>query len=104
MPGGYTDAIVGPSYRLALDLRAAYQAGTGVPPSNYIGSGGLAARSDFGGLNLSKVPKVLFETANMRNPTDAALVRSSAFRQRAAQALADGFAAYLAGRRPTGPG
>jgi N-acetylmuramoyl-L-alanine amidase len=95
---GYTDAIVGPSYRLALDLRAAYQAGTGVPPSNYVGSGGLLARSDFGGLNLSKVPKVLFETANMRNSTDAALVESSAFRQQVAQALATGLAAFLAGK------
>jgi N-acetylmuramoyl-L-alanine amidase len=95
---GYTDAIVGPSYRLALDLRAAYQAGTGVPPSNYVGSGGLLARSDFGGLNLSTVPKVLFETANMRNPTDAALVESSAFRQQVAQALASGLAAFLAGK------
>jgi N-acetylmuramoyl-L-alanine amidase len=95
---GYTEGIVGRSYRLALALRAAYQSGTGVPPSNYLGRGGLLARSDFGGLNLSKVPKVLFETANMRNATDAALVKSPAFRQRAAQALADGLAAYLAGR------
>jgi N-acetylmuramoyl-L-alanine amidase len=94
---GYTEPIVGPSYRLAVALRAAYQAGTGVPPSNYLGSGGLLARSDFGGLNLSTVPKVLFETANMRNATDAALVKSAAFRQQAAQALANGLAAFLGG-------
>jgi len=95
---GYTEAIVGPSYRLALDLRAAYQSGTGVPPSTYVGSGGLLARSDFGGLNLSKVPKVLFETGNMRNATDAALLESPGFRQQAAQALATGLAAFLAGK------
>ncbi len=95
---GYTDGIVGPSYRLAVDLRAAYQAGTGMPPSTYAGSGGLLARSDFGGLNLSKVPKVLFETANMQNPTDAALLESAPFRQKVAQALADGLAAFLAGK------
>ncbi|MBV8950653.1 MAG: N-acetylmuramoyl-L-alanine amidase [Actinobacteria bacterium] len=95
---GSTDGIVGPSYRLALDLRAAYQAGTGMPPSTYVGSGGLVARSDFGGLNLSTVPKVLFETANMRNATDAALTENAAFRQRVAQAFASGLAAFLTGK------
>ncbi len=95
---GYTDGIVGPSYRLAVDLRAAYQAGTGLPPSTYAGSGGLLARSDFGGLNLSKVPKVLFETGNMQNATDAALLESASFRQQAAQALANGLEAFLSGK------
>ncbi|HEY7135191.1 MAG TPA: N-acetylmuramoyl-L-alanine amidase [Acidimicrobiia bacterium] len=95
---GYTDDIAAASYRLALDVRAAYASGTGMPPADYIGSGGLLARSDFGGLNLSDVPKVLFETANMRNATDAALVESPPFRQRAAQAIAAGLAAFLAGR------
>jgi N-acetylmuramoyl-L-alanine amidase len=95
---GYTDDIAAASYRLALDIRAAYAAGTGMPPADYIGRAGLLARSDFGGLNLSDVPKVLFETANMRNATDASLVESPAFRQRAAQAIAAGLAAYLSGR------
>jgi N-acetylmuramoyl-L-alanine amidase len=53
-------------------------------------------RSDLGGLNLSDVPKVLFEAGNMRNATDAALLESSGFRQQAAWALAAGLAQYLA--------
>lgn len=95
---GYTDAIVGPSTRLATDVRNAYGAGTGMPVSTYVGVDGLIQRSDLGGLNLSRVPKVLIETGNMDSATDAALLESPAFRTRAAQALADGLAAFLAGR------
>lgn len=95
---GYTDDIYAASHRLGVALRDAYAAGTGVPPATYIGSNGLVERSDFGGLNLSDVPKVLFESANMRNATDAALVRDPGFRQRVAAALAAGIARYLAGR------
>ena len=56
-------------------------------------------RSDLGGLNLSNVPKVLVETGNMRNATDAALLESADFRQHAARALAVGLAHYLANAR-----
>lgn len=94
---GYTDDIYGASKRLGLDLRDAFRA-TGMPTSTYLGSNGMIERRDFGGLNLSNVPKVLFETGNMRNATDAALLENPAFRQREAVALADGFAAFLAGR------
>jgi N-acetylmuramoyl-L-alanine amidase len=34
----------------------------------------------------------------MRNTTDAALLKESAFRQQAAEAIADGLAVYLARR------
>lgn len=95
---GYTDAIVGPSTRLATDIRDAYGTGTGMPVSTYAGVDGLIQRSDLGGLNLSKVPKVLIETGNMDSATDAALLESTAYRARAAQALANGLAAFLAGR------
>ena len=40
---------------------------------------------DLGGLNLSTVPKVLIECANMRNAQDAATVQSPAWRQNAAR-------------------
>jgi N-acetylmuramoyl-L-alanine amidase len=69
-----------------------------MPTSTYFGSQGLVERSDLGGLNLSDVPKVIVETGNMRSATDAALLERSDFRQRAAQALANGLARYLAGR------
>ncbi len=95
---GYTDKIIGPSHRLALDLRGAYQAGTGEPYSDYIGDQGLDVRTDLGGLNLSTVPKVFIECANMRNSTDAERLTSAAFRQQIAVGLAAGFTKYLTTR------
>jgi N-acetylmuramoyl-L-alanine amidase len=95
---GYTDDIYAASHRLGLDIAQAFGAGTGMPPSTYYCCNGLVERSDFGGLNLSDVPKILFETGNMRNATDAALFKDPAFRQREAEALAAGLAAFLAGQ------
>jgi N-acetylmuramoyl-L-alanine amidase len=92
---GLTDAIAAPSERLAIDIRDAYAAGTGVPYSTYIGRDGLDQRSDLGGLNLSRVPKVFIETGNMDNAADAALLKDPAFRQRAARSLLAGLQAYL---------
>lgn len=92
---GLTDDIAKDSRRLALALRSAFRA-TGMPEATYLGGNGLNVRSDLGGLNLSDVPKVLFETGNMRNDVDAALVKSPLFRQRAAVAMAKGLSAFLA--------
>lgn len=92
---GLTDDIAKPSKRLAVVLRDVYRRETGLPTATYLGGDGLSVRSDFGGLNLSDVPKVLFESANMRNATDVALLVQPAFRQRIARALADGLQAYL---------
>jgi N-acetylmuramoyl-L-alanine amidase len=92
---GLTGDIAPASRRLAVSVRDAYRAGTGLPLSTYAGRNGLDVRSDLGGLNLSDVPKVLVETGNMRNGTDARRLESAAFRQRAAQALADGIERFL---------
>ena len=92
---GYTDDIYARSHRLGVCERDAFVA-TGMPTSTYFGTLGLVERSDLGGLNLSDVPKVLVETGNMRNATDAALLESSGFRDQAARALAAGLALYLA--------
>jgi N-acetylmuramoyl-L-alanine amidase len=97
---GYTDGIVASSHLLALAVRAGFLAGAGMPYSTYIGVQGLDTRGDLGGLNLSTVPKVFIECGNMRNATDAALLSSPDFRQRAAQALAQGIEAFLASRPP----
>jgi N-acetylmuramoyl-L-alanine amidase len=67
-----------------------------MPYATYIGQDGLDMRSDLGGLNLSNVPKVFIETGNMRNATDAALLTSGDFREKEAEALAHGLAAFLA--------
>ncbi|HEX4625464.1 MAG TPA: N-acetylmuramoyl-L-alanine amidase [Solirubrobacteraceae bacterium] len=92
---GLTDDIATASRRLALNVRAAYERDTHMPRANYVGSRGLDRRADLGGLNLSNVPKVFIETGNMDNPTDAARVERSAFRQRAAAAIAAGIARFL---------
>jgi len=64
--------------RLGTDLRASFLAGTGEPVSSYDGVNGIQPRDDLGGINLTTVPKVFIECANMRNATDAALVVSPA--------------------------
>ncbi len=83
------------SARLARIVRNDFRAGTNEPVANYVGHGGLNVRSDLGGLNLSTVPKVLIETGNMRNATDAALLSSRSYRAREARALAIGLKNYL---------
>ncbi|MFB7589243.1 N-acetylmuramoyl-L-alanine amidase [Streptomyces sp. NPDC056169] len=93
-----TAPIVGPSRELGENIADRFARATGTAPSNYLGSGtGLDVRDDLGGLNLSTVPKVFVECGNMRDPKDAALLTSAAWRQKAAQGIADGIATYLNG-------
>ncbi|MBU6330470.1 MAG: N-acetylmuramoyl-L-alanine amidase [Acidobacteria bacterium] len=68
---------------------------TGMPVSNYLGSGGLMLRGDLGGLNLSTVPKVFIECGNMHNAEDLALMRSDGFQQNAADAIATAMGAFF---------
>ena len=96
---GINDAIVGPSAVLGADLRAAFEKGTGEPVSSYDGVDGIQPRDDLAGINLSTVPKVFIECANMRNAVDAALVTSARWQARAARAIAAGLAAFLTARR-----
>ena len=91
-------AIVGPSDLLGDDVRDAFGAVTGEPVSDYAGTDGIDPRDDLGGLNLSTVPKVLIECANMRNAADSALVESPTWRQQAAQGLADAITTFLVQR------
>jgi N-acetylmuramoyl-L-alanine amidase len=98
VPDGINDAIVGPSARLGTDLRNAFAAGTGEPVSSYDGVNGIQPRDDLAGINLSTVPKVFIECANMRNATDAARVISPAWQARAARAIAAGLTAFLTAR------
>jgi N-acetylmuramoyl-L-alanine amidase len=95
--GAPSNAIVTPSHQLALKIRDSYRARTGIPASNYIGKDGISTRGDMGGLNLSVVPKVMVECGNMRSSIDAALMTNPTYRQRMAEGLAAGLAAYLAG-------
>jgi N-acetylmuramoyl-L-alanine amidase len=92
---GINDAIVGPSARLGTDLRNAFAAGTGEPVSSYDGVDGIQPRDDLAGVNLSTVPKVFIECANMRDAADAALVTSPAWQAKAARAIAAGLTKFL---------
>jgi N-acetylmuramoyl-L-alanine amidase len=89
-------AVVAPSRRLGGDLEKRFAADTGARPANYIAGGsGLDVRDDLGGLNLTKVPKVLIECGNMRDADDAALLTAPAWRQKAALGIADGITEFL---------
>jgi N-acetylmuramoyl-L-alanine amidase len=96
---GINNAIVGSSAVLGADLRAAFAAGTGEPVSSYDGVDGIQPRDDLAGVNLSTVPKVFIECANMRNAADAALVTSARWQARAARAIAAGLTAFVRSRR-----
>jgi N-acetylmuramoyl-L-alanine amidase len=87
-------AIAGPSRRLATKVRDAL-VGEGIQTANYVGSNGLDARDDLGGLNLSTVPKVLAELGNMRSASEAAKLESPAYRARLAAGLAAGIERFL---------
>jgi N-acetylmuramoyl-L-alanine amidase len=95
---GINDAIVAPSAVLGADLRAAFEKGTGEPVSSYDGVNGIQPRDDLAGINLSTVPKVFIECANMRNAADAALVTSQRWQALAARAIAAGLASFLVAR------
>lgn len=98
MPGeveGFTDDITESSRLLGEDIHRAYLEGSGIPTADYLADEGLDVRTDLGGLNMSDVPKVFLETGNMRNPEDAALMEDPAWRERAADSIAQGLALYL---------
>ncbi|WP_406435421.1 N-acetylmuramoyl-L-alanine amidase [Streptomyces sp. NBC_00631] len=91
-----TRPIVASSRTLGEHVESDFAKVTGSAPSNYVGNGtGLDVRKDLGGLNLSTVPKVFIECGNMRDSKDAALLTSGAWRQKAAQGIADGLADFL---------
>ena len=92
---GINNAIIRPSAALGADLRAAFAARTGEPVSSYDGINGIQPRDDLAGTNLSTIPKVFIECANMRNSTDAALVTSHVWQARAARAIATGLTMFL---------
>lgn len=93
-----TRAIAGPSRDLGKQVEERFAHATGSAPSNYIGGGtGLDVRSDLGGLNLSRVPKVFIECGNMRDAEEAGKVTDGTWRQKAAQGIAEGIMRFLHG-------
>lgn len=94
IPGAPSAAVVESSRRLAVVTRDHLRAV--LPPATYVGKDGINTRSDMAGLNLAQVPVVMVECGNMRNAEDAEKMKSVAFRQRLARALAGGITAFLA--------
>ena len=95
---GPNDGVIASSAAFATIMRNAFEAGTPMPVSTYDGVDGLQPRSNLAGLNLTTVPKVLIETGNMQNATDAALLVTPQFQQQAAAAMATAITEFLTGR------
>ncbi len=94
IPSHANQAIIAPSLRLAVALRTSLKR-IGLHPSTYDGVDGIAPRTDLGGLNLSRVPKVFVEVANMQNGPDEAPMQTPAFREEVARALLAGLERFL---------
>ncbi len=94
IPGAGDRAIIAPARQLAVDLRSSLQA-VGLHTSTYDGHDGIAPRTDLGGLNLSRVPKVFVEVANMQNHADEAPMERPGYRERVARALLAGLERFL---------
>lgn len=87
-------AQAGPSVQFARIMRDQI-AGSGIPPSTYLGTSGLNPRSDIAGLNLAQYPSILVELGNMKNPVDSTLMSSAEGRQKYADAVTRGVVAFL---------
>ncbi len=95
---GPNDHVIAASRVFGQLLLERYHGLTGMPLSTYDGTNGISRRDDLAGLNLTTVPKVLIETGNMRNATDASLLVRSAFQRVAASAFAEAITSYLQGK------
>jgi N-acetylmuramoyl-L-alanine amidase len=90
--GGWTDDVYARSLRAARLVQKAVVRSTGARDL------GLQPRGDLTGFNWSDVPVVLVETGFLTNPGESRLLHSASYRARVAKGLADGAAAFLAGR------
>ena len=88
-------AIIKPSAQLGEATVRHFRQSTGEPLSTYLGANGIQLRNDLAGLNLSTVPKIFIECANMRNAGDAAKVTDPAWRDAAAHGIASSVAAFV---------
>jgi N-acetylmuramoyl-L-alanine amidase len=92
---GPNDHVIRSSERFGRDVRAAILARTSMPVSDYYGHNGFQFRNDLAGLNLTTVPKVLIESGNMVNATDAAMLTSPRFQRQLAAALLAAILTFL---------
>jgi N-acetylmuramoyl-L-alanine amidase len=95
---GPNDKVIASSKRFGRLLLRRYTKVTGIPISNYDGSGGFSPRGDLAGLNLTTVPKVLIECVNMRNAADAARLVKPSFQRLVAKSMAEAITGFLKSR------
>ncbi len=95
---GPNNHVIGSSIRFGSDVRSALLKYTRMPESDYYGHNGVILRDDLAGLNLATQPKILIETGNMRNATDARLLVTSWFQKRLAAAFTHAILRFLTGR------
>ena len=88
-------AIIQPSAEFADALLRHFRQATGQPLSTYLGANGIQPRNDLAGLNLSTVPKIFIECANMRNASDALKVTDPHWRAAAAHGIAASIKAFV---------
>src|SRR5258705_5030411 len=89
----------GPAVQFAQIMRDQL-AGSGIPPSTYIGSKGLYPRAEPAGPNLAQFPSILVELGNMKNPVDSGLMKTPEGRQKYADAVVRGIAGFLGAQPP----
>ena len=95
---GPNDKVIKSSVRFGSDVRSALLKYTSMPRSDYYGHDGVIFRSDLAGLNLTTEPKILIESGNMRNATDARLLQAAWFQKRLARAFTAAIVIFLARR------
>ncbi|HTD07251.1 MAG TPA: N-acetylmuramoyl-L-alanine amidase [Solirubrobacteraceae bacterium] len=96
---GPNDRVIAASKTFGHVLLQRYHQLTGMPVSDYDGTDGVSDRDNLAGLNLTTVPKVLIECANMRNSTDAAMLVRPSFQRLAARAFAEAITSYITSAR-----
>jgi N-acetylmuramoyl-L-alanine amidase len=93
---GPNDKVIKSSVRFGNDVREGMLTYTSMPESDYYGHDGVIFRDDLAGLNLATQPKILIETGNMRNATDARLLVRTWFQKRLAKAFTAAIVKFLA--------
>ena len=86
---GWTSDVYGASGRAGRLLQSELVAATGARNL------GVVERADLTGFNWADVPVVLVETGFVSNPRESALLRSAAYQQKLARALARGAQRFL---------
>ena len=94
-PQADNSMIIKPSAELGEAIVRHFRLSTGEPLSTYLGANGIQPRNDLAGLNLSTVPKVFIECANMRNASDALKVTDPRWRAAAAHGIANSITAFI---------